>query len=80
MYPAGEPIIKGADSPSLIDAIHHNLQLNPQRELKAEHLYYTSDVKQVSKSIMSHVQDGDVVITMGAGSISAIPTKLVEGL
>jgi UDP-N-acetylmuramate--alanine ligase len=80
VYPAGEPIIKGADSPSLIDAIHHNLKSNPTQVLKAENLVYTSDVKQVPKSIMNHVQDGDVVITMGAGSISAIPTRLVEGV
>jgi len=80
VYPAGEPKIKGADSPSLIDAIHHNLQLHPQQSLKAENLFYTSDVKQVPNSIMSHVQDGDVVITMGAGSISSIPTRLVEGV
>jgi len=80
VYPAGEPIIKGADSPSLIDAIHHNLKSNPTQALKAENLVYASDVKQVPKSIMNHVQDGDVVITMGAGSISAIPTKLVEGV
>jgi len=80
VYPAGEPKIKGADSSSLIDAIHHNLQQNPQQLLKAENLFYTSDVKQVPNSIMSHVQDGDVVITMGAGSISAIPTRLVEGV
>jgi len=80
VYPAGEPIIKGADSPSLIDAIHHNLKSNPTQALKAENLVYASDVKQVPKSIMNHVQDGDVVITMGAGSISAIPTRLVEGV
>ena len=80
VYPAGEPKIKGADSPSLIDAIHHNLKLHPQQSLKAENLFYTSDVKQVPNSIMSHVQDGDVVITMGAGSISSIPTRLVEGV
>jgi len=78
VYAAGEPMIKGADSPSLIGTIHHNLQSNPQQALKAENLVYVSDVKQVPKSIMSHVQDGDVVITMGAGSISAIPTQLVE--
>ena len=80
VYPAGEPIIKGADSPSLIDAIEHNLLSHPTQSLKVENLVYTSDVKEVPKSIMNHVQDGDVVITMGAGSISAIPTRLVEGV
>jgi UDP-N-acetylmuramate-alanine ligase len=39
-----------------------------------------SDIKQVAKNIMQHVQDKDVVITMGAGSISTIPGQLVEGL
>jgi UDP-N-acetylmuramate--alanine ligase len=80
VYPAGEPKIKGADSKSLIDAIHQHQTSKPQQALHADHLVYVSDIKQVAKNIMQHVQDKDVVITMGAGSISAIPGQLVEGL
>jgi UDP-N-acetylmuramate--alanine ligase len=80
VYPAGEPKIKGADSKSLIDAIHQHQTSNSQQALHTDHLVYVSDIKQVAKNIMQHVQDKDVVITMGAGSISAIPVQLVEGL
>lgn len=80
VYPAGEPKIKGADSKSLIDAIHQYQTSNSQQALHTDHLVYVSDIKQVAKNIMQHVQDKDVVITMGAGSISAIPGQLVEGL
>ncbi len=80
VYPAGEPKIKGADSKSLIDAIHQHQTSNSQQALHTDHLVYVSDIKQVAKNIMQHVQDKDVVITMGAGSISAIPGQLVEGL
>ena len=80
VYPAGEPRIKGADSASLIDAIRHHITEKSQQSLHANHLVYVSDIKQVAKNIMQHVQDNDVVITMGAGSISTIPGQLVEGL
>ena len=79
VYPAGEPKIKGADSASLIEAIQTNAKVNTTHVLKTEDLVYAPDIKQVAKSIMDFVQDGDVVITMGAGSISGIPTQLVEG-
>ena len=80
VYPAGEPKIKGADSKSLIDAIHQYQTSKSHQALHADHLVYVSDIKQIAKNIMQHVQDKDVVITMGAGSISAIPGQLVEGL
>ncbi len=79
VYPAGEPKIKGADSASLIEAIQTNAKVNTTHVLKTEDLVYAPDIKQVAKSIMDFVQDGDVVITMGAGSISGIPAQLVEG-
>jgi UDP-N-acetylmuramate--alanine ligase len=79
VYPAGEPKIKGADSASLIEAIQTNSKINTTRLLKTKDLVYAPDIKQVAKSIMNFVQEGDVVITMGAGSISGIPAQLVEG-
>jgi UDP-N-acetylmuramate--alanine ligase len=79
VYPAGEPKIKGADSASLIEAIQTNSKMNTTRLLKTKDLVYAPDIKQVAKSIMNFVQEGDVVITMGAGSISGIPAQLVEG-
>ena len=79
VYPAGEPKIKGADSQSLMEAIQKNMQLSKLHLLQDNQLFYESDIKKLPSTIIQHVQDGDVVITMGAGSISAIPGKLVEG-
>ena len=79
VYPAGEPNIKGADSASLIDAIHNNANSTSKKVLQTGDLVYSPDIKRLAKSIMNYVQDGDVVITMGAGSISSIPGQLAEG-
>ncbi len=78
VYPAGEPKIKGTDSPSLIDAIQKSMKTSADHLLKDSQLWFESDIKKLPGVIRQHLQDGDVVITMGAGSISAIPAKLAE--
>jgi UDP-N-acetylmuramate--alanine ligase len=79
VYPAGEPKIKGADSESLIEAIVKNIHSIGPQALQENHLVFQPNIKKLSGSIVQHLKDGDVVITMGAGSISAIPAQLVEG-
>jgi len=79
VYPAGEPIIKGADSPSLIEAIKNNSQEKHAHGLRIENLSYVAQIKELANAITQQVKDGDVVITMGAGSIAGIPIQLVEG-
>jgi UDP-N-acetylmuramate--alanine ligase len=37
---------------------------------------FAKDVNDLPDLVMSMARDGDVVITMGAGSISAVPGKL----
>ena len=78
VYPAGEPKIKGADSPSLMEAIQKNMTATKDHLLSESRLWVEADVKKLPEVILQNLQDGDVVITMGAGSISAIPAKLVE--
>ena len=39
---------------------------------------FSKDVAGLPEMVMSMARDGDVVITMGAGSISAVPGKIVE--
>jgi UDP-N-acetylmuramate--alanine ligase len=36
------------------------------------------DITEMSATILGMVKDGDVVITMGAGSISAVPGQLAQ--
>ena len=79
VYPAGEPVIRGADSPSLIEAIKNNIQEQHAHRLNSDNLSYVGQIKELVNGITQQVKDGDVVITMGAGSIAGIPIQLVEG-
>jgi UDP-N-acetylmuramate--alanine ligase len=78
VYPAGEPKIQGADSHSLIEALRSSIVKGPVDSLQAEQMVLEKDVKQLAQTILGKVQDGDVVITMGAGSISAVPNQIVQ--
>jgi UDP-N-acetylmuramate--alanine ligase len=39
---------------------------------------FVEEVSSMAQAIIDFVQNGDVVITMGAGSISTVPTQVVE--
>jgi UDP-N-acetylmuramate--alanine ligase len=40
---------------------------------------FVEDISEMPAAILAATRDGDVVITMGAGSIGAVPGKLVDG-
>ena len=40
---------------------------------------FVENIEEMPGAILSAAQDGDVVITMGAGSIGGVPGKLVNG-
>jgi UDP-N-acetylmuramate--alanine ligase len=40
---------------------------------------FVEDIAEMPGAILNAVRDGDVVITMGAGSIGAVPGKLADG-
>jgi UDP-N-acetylmuramate--alanine ligase len=67
VYPAGEAPIRAADGRSLAHALRVNGKVEP---------IFVEAIADMPATIMDLVQDGDVVITMGAGSISGIPHKL----
>ena len=67
VYAAGEVPIKGADSDALSRAIRSHGQLIP---------IYLNDISEVPEVLDAMVREGDVVLTMGAGSISKLPKKL----
>jgi UDP-N-acetylmuramate--alanine ligase len=68
VYPAGEPAIVAADGRALM----HALRVAGQSEA-----VFVEDIEQMPQAIMQMARDGDVVITMGAGSIGSIPNKLL---
>jgi len=67
VYAAGEPPIVGADGRALM----HALRVAGQSEA-----VFVEDIEQMPQAIMQMARDGDVVITMGAGSIGGVPNKL----
>lgn len=80
VYPAGEPKIAGADSKSLMEALRKQAHSDSVKDicLGQDALYFTADVKDLPEEILKVLKNDDVVITMGAGSISAVPSRLVE--
>ena len=76
VYPAGEARIPGADGESLIKALAKANDAG--RLLDPNATQFSKDVAGLPEMVMSMARDGDVVITMGAGSISTVPGKIVE--
>lgn len=70
VYPAGEAPIPGADSHHLAEAIKASGRSEP----------VVVDVDQVPDAVRSLVEPGDVVVTMGAGSIGRAAPKLAGRL
>lgn len=69
VYPAGEALIEGADSEHLAAAI----------AAKGFHRPVVVPVEGVADAIAGMVRDGDVVITLGAGSIGRVAPAIADG-
>ncbi|MES2317809.1 MAG: UDP-N-acetylmuramate--L-alanine ligase [Pseudomonadota bacterium] len=67
VYAAGEAPIRAADGRALAHALRVNGKVEP---------IFVEAMADMPATIMGLVRDGDVVITMGAGSISGVPAKL----
>ena len=70
VYPAGETPIVAADGRALARAVRVAGKVEP---------VFVDDVGDVAAAIRSVVQDGDVVLTMGAGSIGHVAALLADG-
>jgi len=69
VYAAGEAPVVAADGRSLARALRVAGRVEP---------VFVDDVAALPQAIADLAQDGDVVLCMGAGSIGAMPGKLVE--
>jgi UDP-N-acetylmuramate--alanine ligase len=67
VYAAGEPPVVAADGRSLARALRVAGKVEP---------VFVEDIADMPQAMLNLAQDGDVVITMGAGSIGAVPGKL----
>lgn len=68
VYSAGEAPIVAADGRSLAHALRAAGKVEP---------VFVDDIGDMPETIRNVVRDGDVVMTMGAGSISGVPGRLV---
>ena len=69
VYAAGEAPIVAADGRSLARALRVAGKVEP---------VFVDNIADMPQSILDNGRDGDVVICMGAGSIGAVPAKVVE--
>jgi UDP-N-acetylmuramate--alanine ligase len=69
VYAAGEAPIVAADGRTLARSIRLKGQVEP---------IFVEDITTMPQAILAAVKDGDVVMTMGAGSIGAVPGKLAN--
>jgi UDP-N-acetylmuramate--alanine ligase len=68
VYAAGEVPIVAADGRSLARALRVAGKVEP---------VFVEDITTMPQAILAAAQNGDVVITLGAGSIGSVPAKLV---
>jgi len=71
IYAAGEEHIAGADGRALCAAIRARGRVNP---------VFVEDLNELDTSIMDVIDNGDVLLTLGAGSIGSIAEKLPQAL
>ena len=67
VYPAGEAPIVAADGRSLARALRVAGKVEP---------IFAETIDELTTALQEFVRDGDVVITMGAGSIGQVPARL----
>lgn len=70
VYAAGEEPIPGADSKALCRSLRQRGQVEP---------VYVDDPAKLPTLLDKILQDGDLFITQGAGNVSAIASKLMQG-
>ena len=70
VYAAGEAPLVAADGRSMTRAIRVAGRIEP---------IFVEDIADMPAAILETARDGDVVVTMGAGSIGAVPGKLAHG-
>jgi UDP-N-acetylmuramate--alanine ligase len=69
VYPAGEAPIAGASGAALAEAVRSAAGVQP---------VFVGDIAALPAAIARTARDGDVVITMGAGSIGGVPRQLLQ--
>jgi len=69
VYAAGEAPIVAADGRSLARAVRVAGKVEP---------VFVADIQDLPRALLDFIQDGDVVLTMGAGSVGQMPGRLAS--
>lgn len=69
VYAAGEAPIVAADGRTLVRALRVGGKVEP---------IFVDDIADMPQAAIDNAQDGDVLLCMGAGSIGAVPGKIVD--
>ena len=70
VYPAGETAIVAADGRALARAIRVGGRVEPM---------FVDEIGDVAEAVRTVARDGDVILTMGAGSIGQVAPQLAAG-
>lgn len=71
VYAAGEAPIAGADGKAICRAVRSHGRVEP---------VFVDKVEQLPQALVQIIRDGDLIVTMGAGSIGAIAAELPHSL
>jgi UDP-N-acetylmuramate--alanine ligase len=71
IYPAGESPISGADGRALCRGIRARGHVDP---------VFLDNIADLPAALQDILQDGDVLLTMGAGDIGAVAARLADAL
>jgi UDP-N-acetylmuramate--alanine ligase len=69
IYPAGEDPIEGVSGKILTEGIERHGH---------RHVRFAGDLDEVPELLRAEIQEGDLVITLGAGSVTGLSDKLAE--
>ena len=69
VYAAGEDVITGADGRALARAIRNRGVVDP---------VFVEDIATVPQALEQIIQDGDIVLSLGAGSVGTLAARLPE--
>jgi UDP-N-acetylmuramate--alanine ligase len=69
VYPAGEAPIVAADGRALVRAVRVAGRVEP---------LFVEQVAEMTGAVLATVRDGDVVVTMGAGSVAGLAPELAR--
>ncbi len=69
VYPAGESAIVAADGRSLARAVRVAGSVEP---------VFVESIEELPAAVLKAARDGDVVVTMGAGSVGTVPARLAR--